>query len=155
MKGKGPARPVCSLRIPVASVLSEHVAFRFSRMTRTGWWVMLIVLWSTFLFFFNILFIYFFREREREGEREGGKHPCVVASRVPPTGDLAHNPGMCPDWESNQRPFGSQAGAQSTEPHQPGLIIYFSSYCLSKASYVLPSLVIGSFPELENAWTYI
>ena len=22
-----------------------------------------------------------------------------------PTGDLAHNPGMCPDWESNQRPL--------------------------------------------------
>ena len=35
----------------------------------------------------------------------------------PPTGDLAHNPGMCPDWESNQLPFGSQACAQSTELH--------------------------------------
>ena len=35
--------------------------------------------------------------------------------------DLACNPGMYPDWESNQRPFGLQAGAQSTEPHQPGL----------------------------------
>ena len=34
-------------------------------------------------------------------------------------GDLAHDPGMCPDWESNRRPFGSQASAQSTEPHQP------------------------------------
>ena len=45
----------------------------------------------------------------------------MVASCMPPTGDLlgAHNPGMCPKWESNQRPFGSQAGAQSTEPHQP------------------------------------
>ena len=41
---------------------------------------------------------------------------------LPPlTGDLACNPGMCPDWESNWRPFGSQAGAQSTELHQPGL----------------------------------
>ena len=40
---------------------------------------------------------------------------------MPPTGDLAHNPGMCPDWESNWRPFGLQAGSQSTEPHQPGL----------------------------------
>ena len=39
----------------------------------------------------------------------------------PLTGDPACNPGMCPDWESNQRPFGSQAGTQSTEPHQPGL----------------------------------
>ena len=53
-------------------------------------------------------FIYLFLEREREGEREGEKHPCVVASHLAPTADLAHNPGMCPDWESNRRPFGSQ-----------------------------------------------
>ena len=32
-------------------------------------------------------------------------------------------PGMCPNWESNQRPFGSQAGTQPTEPHQPGHVI--------------------------------
>ena len=38
--------------------------------------------------------------------------------------DLACNPGMCPDWESNQQTFGSQASAQSTEPHQPGLMAY-------------------------------
>ena len=42
-------------------------------------------------------------------------------TRVPPAGDLAHNPGMSSDWESNQQPFGWQAGIQSTEPHQPGL----------------------------------
>ena len=53
------------------------------------------------------------------GEREGEKHG-LVASHAPPTGDLADNPGMCPDWELNQRPFGSQAGTQSIEPHQPG-----------------------------------
>ena len=28
---------------------------------------------------------------------------------VPPTEDLACNPGMCPDWESNQQHFGSEA----------------------------------------------
>ena len=67
------------------------------------------------LLFLKILFI--FRERGREGE----KHQRVVASCVPRTGDLAHNPGMRSGWESNQRPFGSQAGAQSTEPHQPRL----------------------------------
>ena len=39
---------------------------------------------------------------------------------TPPTGGLACNTGMCPDGESNQQPFGSQAGAQSTEPHHPG-----------------------------------
>ena len=56
----------------------------------------------------------------REGEREGEKHQCGVASCAPPTGDLAHNSGMCPDWESKSRPFCSQVGTQSTEPHQPG-----------------------------------
>ena len=66
-----------------------------------------------------------FRERGREGENEGQKHQYVLASCVPPTGDLNCNPGMCPDWESNWRPFGMQAGTQSTERHQPGLIIPF------------------------------
>ena len=45
---------------------------------------------SLLLFFKKILFIYF-RERGREGEREGEKQQCVVASYVPPIGDLAHN----------------------------------------------------------------
>ena len=36
-------------------------------------------------------------------------------------GCLSRSPGMCPDWALNQPPFDSQAGAQSTEPHQPGL----------------------------------
>ena len=49
----------------------------------------------------------------------------MVASHRPSTGDLVRNPGMCPDWEWNQRPFGSQAGAQSAEPHQPGLKNFF------------------------------
>ena len=66
-------------------------------------------------------YLFIFKERGREEEREGEKHQCVVASQAPPTGDLAHNPGMCPDWESNQQPFDSQASTQSTEPHQPGL----------------------------------
>ena len=47
-------------------------------------------------------FIYLYLERGREGERGGEKHQRVAASQVPPTGDLAHNPGMCPDWELNQ-----------------------------------------------------
>ena len=54
----------------------------------------------------------------RAGEREEEKHQCIVASGAPPTADVAHNPGICPDWESNQWPFSSQAGTESTEPHQ-------------------------------------
>ena len=73
--------------------------------------------------FKKILFI--FRERGREGEREGEKHQCVVASCVPPAGDLARNPGMCPDWELNWQPSGSQAHAQSTELHQPGPTFFY------------------------------
>ena len=45
-----------------------------------------------------------------------------VPSHTPSTGDLACNPGMCPDWELNRRPFGSQASTQSSELHQPGKI---------------------------------
>ena len=44
----------------------------------------------------------------------------MVGSPAPHTGDLTYNPGMCPDWDSNRQPFGSQAGTQSIEPHQPG-----------------------------------
>ena len=49
----------------------------------------------------------------------------MVASHVPPTGELTHNLGMCPDWELNQQLFGLQAGTQFTEPHQPGLELGF------------------------------
>ena len=78
------------------------------------------------LHFLKIFFlIYLFLERGREGEREGEKHQCVVVFQAPATGDLAHNPGICPDWELNRRPFGSASGAQSTEPHQPGPDVAF------------------------------
>ena len=41
-------------------------------------------------------FIYSFLERGREGEREGEKHQCVVASHTLPTEDLAHKPRQVP-----------------------------------------------------------
>ena len=72
------------------------------------------------LIFFQRFYLFIFRERGKEGEREGKKHQCVVTSYTPPTGDLAYNPGLCPDWESNRRPFGPQASTKSTESHQPG-----------------------------------
>ena len=52
-------------------------------------------------FLFLRFYLFIFRKRGREGVREGEKHQYVVASLVPTTGDLASNPGMCPDWESN------------------------------------------------------
>ena len=75
------------------------------------------------LFFFKIFF--FFLDRREGREEEGGKHLCVIASRAPPAGVLACNPGLCSDWELNLWPFGWQARAQSTESHQPGLLSIF------------------------------
>ena len=71
-------------------------------------------------FRFIYLLTYLFTYVKTEGEKEEEKQQYVVASCAPPAGDLAHNPGMYPDWELNQWSFGLQAGAQSTEPHQPG-----------------------------------
>ena len=87
----------------------------------------------------DFIYLFIFKERGREGKREGEKHQysraifnlmpiiydntrrgSVVASCEFLTGDLAHNPGMCPDRELNLPPFDSQAGAQSTELQQPG-----------------------------------
>ena len=72
--------------------------------------------------FFLRFYLFIFRQRR---ERKGEKHQCVVAFRIPSTGDLALNLGMCPDWELNRQPFGSQAGTQSTELHQPGQTLHF------------------------------
>ena len=77
-------------------------------------------------FFKKILYLFIFRGRGREGERERERNINVqeiyksVASSMPLTGNLAYNPGMCPDWDSNWQPLCSQAGTQSTEPYQPG-----------------------------------
>ena len=78
-----------------------------------------------FFFFKDFIYVFLDRGAGREVESEGKKHQCVVASYVPFTGDLAHNPGICPDWELNQQPFDLQAHAQSTEPHQQGKRISF------------------------------
>ena len=93
--------------------------------------------YTIFYLFLNIFFkrfyLFIFRQSRKEGERKGEKHQCVVASHMPPTGDLAHNPGMCPNWELNWWPFGSQSSVQYTEQHQPGLISYLLHYIFTVA----------------------
>ena len=58
--------------------------------------------------FLNV-FMYLFLEREegREEYRERNINMWLPLT-CPPSGDLACNPGMCPDWELNWQPFGSQ-----------------------------------------------
>ena len=88
-----------------------------------------------YCFFKKILFIYFQRVKGgRKRGRETSVCGCLSSTPYwgpgPQPGDLAHNPGTCPDWELNQRPFASQPVAQSTESHQPGLSIDFVIVCI-------------------------
>ena len=70
-----------------------------------------------FVFLYYKALIYLFLESgEGREKEEGEKHQCVVAPLMPPTGDMAHNPSMCPDWDLNQQSFGLRASTQSTEP---------------------------------------
>ena len=76
----------------------------------------------------KILFI--FREWGRKGESGRETSMCVCFSCVP-YWDLACNPGLCPDWESNQGPFDLQDDIQSAEPHQPRLYQAFKEEIMS------------------------
>ena len=84
--------------------------------------------------FLKYFYLFVFRVRGREGEREVDQHQCVRDTGI---GCLMHSlnrgPGLQPrrvSWlESNQWRFGLQAGPQATEPHQPELfcaLIYIS-----------------------------
>ena len=64
-------------------------------------------------------FVYLFPEVGEEKERQRSINVWMPLPH-PPSGELACNSGMCPDWESNPQSFGSQARAQSTKLHQPG-----------------------------------
>ena len=77
-------------------------------------------------YFFNLKKIFMFREGKGGRKRGRGTSMCGCLSRALLLGTVRYNPGMSPDWESNQRPFGLRAGTQSTEPHQPGLMEAFS-----------------------------
>ena len=95
--------------------------------------------------FLKRFYLFISRKRESGGEREGEKHQCVVAYCMPPTGDLACDPGTCPDWESNRQPFGSQAGTQSTELHQLGQLSYFLKIHIGGGQKVLAHINLQKF----------
>ena len=75
------------------------------------------------LCFLKRFYLFISRQKRREGEREERNISVWLPLTHTPTGDVACNPGMCPDWESNQQLFGSQASTQSTEPHKPGYLV--------------------------------
>ena len=54
----------------------------------------------------------------------------MVASCTPPTGDLARNPGMCPDWESNSDPLVHRPVINPLGLTSQGKTIFFLIYFL-------------------------
>ena len=59
--------------------------------------------------FFSFIYLVLERGGGREKERE--RNINVWLPLAPTAGDLAHNPGGCPDWESNQ------SGMTCPRPH--------------------------------------
>ena len=65
-----------------------------------------------------------FLERGGGREKKRERNINVWVPLTCPGPQQACNPGTCPDWELNWWPFGSQAGVQYTEPHQPGVFCF-------------------------------
>ena len=81
------------------------------------------------IFLNKFLNLFIFRYRGKEREREGEKLRHVRGTSIScflhaSQWGQAHNPGMCPDQESNQQPFALWDDAQPTQPHQSGLNYY-------------------------------
>ena len=137
--------------IPLQESLGSSLLFlQVVNFTMTCW----NVVWLGFGFFKTF---YLFLERRERGEKKRVRNVNAwdtwwVTSCRPPAGDLA--PGMCPDWESNQRPFGLKASSQSTEPHQPELYVFlFGTFylrlCVSGLGNSLVSSLHVLFPLPE------
>ena len=100
------------------------------------------------VYFFFKDFIYLFLERGEGRGKEGRKDQCMAARVVALTGDLACNTGMCPDWESNWRPFGSQPALNPLSYTSQRHIIYFSN------KFMVPSFY-EEFPDYLFIYIYI
>ena len=85
---------------------------------------------------------------ERAGGRQGKKHQCVVASHTAPTGVLACNPGMCPDWESTSDPLLRRPVLNPLSHTSQGSICLCSTfiYVWSISKVMWPKLLTYSSP---------
>ena len=80
--------------------------------------------YNVFLKLFKRFYLFVFREGEGR-EKELEKHWCVRDTSIGRLSqDPNRNPGMCPHWELNQRPFDSQAGTQLSEPLQARVNVF-------------------------------
>ena len=96
-----------------------------------------------------------------DGEREGKKHQSI-ASHAPPTWGPGPQPRHVPWLGIIQWPFSSQAGAQYTEPHQPGQFYMFFPIWRFTYFYCSSSTVISIYPPIPptptiptyHPWSY-
>ena len=80
---------------PILIIIRNHIIFR----------CYFFLVFKDYFFYLHISFLEKGEERERSINM-WEKHPLAL-SDMPPTRYLAHNPGMCPNLELNQQPFGS------------------------------------------------
>ena len=67
----------------------------------------------------------------------------MVACRTPPNGNLARNPGICPDWELNQRPLVRHSIHWATPSRVRGLVfihILFDPFALAPPLFQVQSM---------------
>ena len=92
-----------------------------------------------FLSFFLSL-IYLFIERGKGGRKRGRqtlmreRNLSLLPLACSLTRDQTHDPGMCPDQQSNLRPFALWDNAQPTKPHRSGLGMF--SQCVDSTVYI-------------------
>ena len=130
------------------------------------WWITTNVFFISVIVFFRsagffsfkkIEFIYLFLERGGRGEKE--REETLMCERNidgPPlactlTRDLACNPGMCPDKESNQQHFTLWNNTQPTEPHQSGLL---GSLLLFLYVEIIPKFLYFTLKFGEHAYNH-
>ena len=131
--------------LPKTPFTFHHINTPLARVYQPAVLIIIISPCHSFFCFFEDFFLDLFleggerKEKERERNIDVQEKHQLAASCTPSTGDLACNPGICPDWELNQWPFGSEAGTQSTEPQHPGppaiLIFTKDSWLLTRASH--------------------
>ena len=80
---------------------------------------------NMFLFLKDCIYLFLERQKGKEKERERNMDWLPLSS--PGQGTLPTTQA-CAVTRLNWRPFGSQTGAESTEPHHPGLSSYYFTF---------------------------
>ena len=75
-----------------------------------------------FFFFLRFYLFYFYRGERKEKEKKRNINVWLPLT-CPLLGTWPATQACALDWELNWWPFGPQASAQSTEPHQPGMCL--------------------------------